>query len=59
MHQPLIEALVLLKKYLQSRARTYPADEEVPIDGVVRDLWLDVVMETDNQGPAARQSHQL
>jgi TnpA family transposase len=50
MHQPLIEALALLKKHLHSRARTYPADEEVPIDGVVRDLWLDVVMETDNQG---------
>ena len=50
MHQPLIEALALLKKYLQSRARTYPVDEEVPIDGVVRDLWLDVVMETDHQG---------
>jgi hypothetical protein len=50
MHQPLIEALALLKKYLPSRARTYPVDEEVPIEGVVRDLWRDVVMETDNQG---------
>ncbi|MEE8290774.1 MAG: Tn3 family transposase, partial [Candidatus Tectomicrobia bacterium] len=50
MHQPLIEALALLKKYLQSRVRTYPVDEEVPIEGVVRDLWRDVVMETDNQG---------
>ncbi len=49
-HQPLIEALALLKKYLESRARTYPVDEKVPINGVVRDLWLDVVMETDTQG---------
>ena len=31
-HQPLIEALALLKKYLESRARTYPVDEKVPID---------------------------
>jgi TnpA family transposase len=50
MHQPLIEALALLKTYLPSQARTYPVEEEVPIEGVVRDLWRDVVMETDNQG---------
>jgi TnpA family transposase len=50
MHQPLIDALALLKKYLHSRARTYPVDEEVPIDGVVRDLWREVVLETEPQG---------
>jgi len=50
MHQPLIAALALLTKYLPSPARTYPVDEEVPIEGVVRDLWRDVVMETDHQG---------
>ena len=50
LHQPLIEALALLKKYLHSPARTYPVDEGIPIDGVVRDLWRDVVMETDTQG---------
>lgn len=49
-HQPLIEALALLKKYIQSRARTYPVDEAVPMDGVVRDLWREVVIETDTQG---------
>src|SRR5262249_8704449 len=50
LHQPLIESPALLKKYLRSQARTYPMDEEIPIDGVVRDLWRDVVMETDTQG---------
>jgi TnpA family transposase len=50
MHQPLIAALALLKKYLDSSARTYPTDEEVPLDGVVRDLWREVVLETDPQG---------
>jgi TnpA family transposase len=49
MHQPLIEALALLKKYLHSSARTYPTDEEVPLDGVVRDLWREVVLETESQ----------
>jgi TnpA family transposase len=52
MHQPLIEALALLKKYLHSSARTYPADEEVPFAGVVRDLWREVVLETESQGHA-------
>ena len=32
MHQPLIEALALLKKYLPSSARTYPTNEEVPLE---------------------------
>ncbi len=52
MHQPLIEALALLKKSLHSSARTSPADEEVPFAGVVRDLWREVVLETDSQGHA-------
>jgi hypothetical protein len=49
-HQPLIDALALLKKYLPSSARTYPTDEEVPLEGVVRDLWREVVLDTDSQG---------
>lgn len=67
MYQPLMEALALLKKYLQSRARTYPADEEVPIDGVVRDLWLDMASRLDIEplgfalpaegGPDSRAAH--
>ena len=50
MYQPLIDALALLKQYLPSQARTYPVEADVPIEGVVRDLWHDVVMETDPQG---------
>jgi hypothetical protein len=50
MPQPLIRALALLKRYLQSRLRTYPVEEEIPLDGVVRDAWRDAVLETDAQG---------
>ena len=50
LHQPLIRALALLQKSLQSRVRTYPVEEEVPLDGVVRDAWRDVVLATDPQG---------
>jgi hypothetical protein len=50
MHQPLIRALALLKQYLQSRLRAYPVEEDIPLDGVVRDVWRDAVLETDPQG---------
>jgi len=50
LYRPLIDALALLKKYAQSRLRTYPVEEEVPLDGVVRGPWRDAVVETDPQG---------
>jgi len=50
MHQPLIRALALLQQYLQSRMRPYPVEEDIPLDGVVRDHWRDAVVETDTQG---------
>ena len=50
MHQPLMRACALLKQYLQSRLQTYPLEADVPLDGVVRDGWRDVVLATDPQG---------
>ena len=35
-HQPIIEAVKLLKRYAGSKARTFRLDEVVPIRGVVR-----------------------
>jgi TnpA family transposase len=49
-HQPLIRALTLLKRYLPSRVRTYPIEEDVPLEGVIRDHWREAVLETDAQG---------
>ena len=49
-HQPLIRALALLKQYLPSHVRTYPVEEDVPLEGVIRDHWREAVMETDAQG---------
>jgi TnpA family transposase len=49
-HQPVIQALELLKTYAQSTVRTYPRTETVPLDGVVRELWQDVVIVTDEKG---------
>lgn len=49
-HQPLITALALLKKYAGSALRTYPLEEQVPLDGVVRSRWREAVHEVDKQG---------
>jgi hypothetical protein len=49
-HRPVIQALDLLKRYADTRLHTYPAEEEVPIDGVVRGLWREAVVEKDAEG---------
>lgn len=46
-YQPLIESLKLLDKYADTKLRFYPASETVPLDGVVRPVWQDAVVEKD------------
>jgi TnpA family transposase len=49
-HRPVLRALNLVKRYAGTRVLTFPADEDVPLDGVVRALWRDAVVETDADG---------
>jgi TnpA family transposase len=49
-HRPVMQALELVKRFADSKVRTFPADEEVPLDGVVRGLWSDAVVEKDSAG---------
>lgn len=49
-HQPIIQAVDLLKRYAASKARTFPAEEVVSIRGVVRPGWRELVVEHDKQG---------
>ena len=49
-HRPVIEALVLVRRYAASRQHYFPTEEAVPIDGVVRSLWRDAVIDTDAKG---------
>ena len=49
-HQPVIEALDLVKQYAGSRRRFYGDDEEVPLDGVVPKEWQGTVVEADPHG---------
>lgn len=60
-HRPVIQALDLLKRYADTRPHTYPADEDVPIDGVARGLWREAVIEKDAEGrsPVNRITYEI
>jgi len=49
-HQPVIQALALLKRYAANKSRFFAATEDVPIDGVVPTGWYEVVVRTDAKG---------
>src|SRR5207237_8580640 len=49
-HQPLIEALELLKRYANSSQRLYPAREKVPLRGVVPPAIEELVVRGDGKG---------
>jgi hypothetical protein len=49
-HQPVMDALDLVKRFATTKVHTFPADEAVPLDGVVRGLWREAVIETDAAG---------
>jgi hypothetical protein len=50
MHRPVIAALDLLGRHADSKMRVYPLEEDVPFDGVVKNLWCGEVMESDTLG---------
>ncbi len=49
-HRPVILALELLKKYTDSRERYYDQSETVPLDGIIKNNWSDVILETNPDG---------
>lgn len=49
-HRPVMQALALVKRFADTKVRTFPASETVPLDGVVRGLWRDAVVEKDAAG---------
>jgi hypothetical protein len=49
-HQPVIRALELVKRYADTKLRIFPIEERVPLESVVRGLWREAVVETDSQG---------
>lgn len=49
-HRPVIQALELLKKYADSQQRYYSAEDKVPIEGVLRSGWREILLEKDALG---------
>ena len=50
LHRPVIKALELLKKYAHSKARYYHPTEDIPIEGVLKSGWKEILLEKDAQG---------
>lgn len=50
MHQPLVSALELLKKYQGSTQHYYSPEDEVKIDGILKNRWRDLIVEVDKDG---------
>lgn len=49
-HRPVIQALELLKKYTNSQARYYDKGEDIPIEGIIKSGWREILLETDSDG---------
>ncbi len=49
-HRPVIEALDILRRYSGSTAKSYPAAEGVPLEGVVPPGWRFLVVRADDRG---------
>lgn len=49
-HRPVADALALVKRYAGTSGIYYPAEETVPLVGVVRPMWRDLVQEKDKDG---------
>ena len=49
-HRPVIRALSLLKRYADSTQRYYAEADVVPIEGVIKGVWRDIIVEQDKEG---------
>jgi len=49
-YQPVIEALAVVREYVESRIAWYPAEISPPIEGVVPSTWENIVTEKDSAG---------
>lgn len=49
-HRPVIQALELLKKYADSNQQYYDSREDIPIEGVLRSGWQELILSRNSDG---------
>ncbi|WP_240422131.1 Tn3 family transposase [Paenibacillus periandrae] len=49
-HRPVILALELIKKYTQTGMHYFPLGDEIPINGVIRNNYKEIIIEKDEKG---------
>lgn len=49
-YQPIIKAVEVLKRYIESNLRYYPAHEEIPTEKIVPAAWQELVYHKDTKG---------
>lgn len=49
-HRPVMIALNLIQQRREKTQQFIPLDDEIPVEGVIRNKWREVVIEKDNQG---------
>jgi TnpA family transposase len=58
LHRPVMDALALLDTYRGRKTPVFPASEQVPLDGVVRDDWQEWVQDDKHGGAVNRISYE-
>lgn len=58
-HRPVMQALALLEQYQDRSTTRFPLTEEVPLQGVVKEAWQDLVLDDNSSGHVNRISYEL
>jgi hypothetical protein len=57
-HRPVMDALALLDKYRDHKAPVFPENEKVPLNGVVRNDWQELVVDDKHGGGINRITYE-
>ncbi len=58
-YRPVMDALALLQRYRDRKTTVFPLKEEVPLDGVVKHDWHDLVLDDTQGGRVNRISYEI
>ncbi len=58
-HHPVMQALAMLRRYRDRKTRVFPRTEDVPLAGVVKDDWHDLVLDEQQRGCINRISYEI